>query len=101
MSSAEIPEDTLSSQLTSNQIQAGIQQLVKNQEMLQIQHIQQQIIVKNQKEALDRLAIIHNHGQVLLTQTYELHEYPIPRLFIVLPKDPGLRGELNPFSEPF
>ncbi|KAF9922588.1 hypothetical protein BGZ65_009454, partial [Modicella reniformis] len=94
MSAAGIPEGTLSSQLTSNQIQVSIQQLVKNQEeMIQRQHIQQQAImgvvknqeemfqtivgvVKNQeetirlqKEALDRLAIIQNSVQALLTQT--------------------------------
>ncbi|KAK3817747.1 MAG: hypothetical protein J3Q66DRAFT_388225 [Benniella sp.] len=38
-----------------------------------------------QKQALDRLALLQNNVQALLTQTYELHEYPIPRLFVVLP----------------
>ncbi|KAF9988033.1 hypothetical protein BGZ65_000207 [Modicella reniformis] len=35
---------------------------------------------------LDRLSIIQDRVQALIIQTYELHEYPIPRLFIVLPK---------------
>ncbi|KAF9356467.1 hypothetical protein BGX34_009921 [Mortierella sp. NVP85] len=39
-----------------------------------------------QLETLDRLAIIHNRIQAVSNQTYELHEYPVPRLFIVLPK---------------
>ncbi|KAI7824154.1 hypothetical protein BC939DRAFT_476939 [Gamsiella multidivaricata] len=38
-----------------------------------------------QEQALDRLAVIHGRVAALLTQTYELHEYPIPRLFIILP----------------
>ena len=33
--------------------------------------------------------------QALVTQTYELHEYPIPRLFIVLPKTQGLSGKVK------
>ncbi|KAG0214303.1 hypothetical protein BGX28_002411 [Mortierella sp. GBA30] len=39
-----------------------------------------------QKQTLDRLAIVQGQIQAVLTQTYELHEYPIPRLFIILPK---------------
>ncbi|KAG0007163.1 hypothetical protein BGZ65_001708 [Modicella reniformis] len=33
-----------------------------------------------------RLTIIQKRVESLIRQTYELHEYPIPRLFIVLPK---------------
>ncbi|KAF9944084.1 hypothetical protein BGZ65_012647 [Modicella reniformis] len=33
------------------------------------------------QQALDRLAIIQDKEQAVLTQTYELHEYPITRLF--------------------
>jgi len=55
---------------------------------------------KLQIQALDRLAQLQNGVQALLTQTYELHEYPIPRLFIVLPDD---RSSWNPldFSNKF
>lgn len=54
-------------------------------------------MLQMQQQALDRLAIIQSSVQVVLTQTYELHEYPIPRLFIV-----GLSGKLkNVFSEQF
>ncbi|KAF9362269.1 hypothetical protein BGX34_006494 [Mortierella sp. NVP85] len=35
-----------------------------------------------QIQALDRLALLQNNVKAILTQTYELHEYPIPRLFI-------------------
>ncbi|KAF9999104.1 hypothetical protein BGZ65_005482, partial [Modicella reniformis] len=38
-----------------------------------------------QQQTLDQLAVIHNRVEAAITQTYELHEYPIPRLFIVLP----------------
>jgi len=40
-----------------------------------------------QIRALDRLALLQKSVRALMTQTYELHEYPIPRLFIVLPAD--------------
>ncbi|KAG0311255.1 hypothetical protein BGZ99_010307 [Dissophora globulifera] len=44
-------------------------------------------MLEMQQQALDRLALIYKQGTAILTQTYELHEYPIPRLFIVLPKN--------------
>ncbi|KAI8606287.1 hypothetical protein EDD21DRAFT_423449 [Dissophora ornata] len=51
----------------------------------QLLRVQQEILEK-QQQVLDRLAIMQSRIQAVLTQTYELHEYPIPRLFIVLPK---------------
>ncbi|KAG0273872.1 hypothetical protein BGZ96_004619, partial [Linnemannia gamsii] len=47
----------------------------------------QQLMLQMQQQALDRLAVIQGRVQALLTATYELHEYPIPRLFVILPKD--------------
>ncbi|KAF9913438.1 hypothetical protein BX616_010034 [Lobosporangium transversale] len=58
----------------------------------------QQKMMQLQKQALDRLAIVQNRVQALITQTYELHEYPIPRLFIVLPKP---TERLNILAKPF
>ncbi|KAF9185741.1 hypothetical protein BGZ51_002475 [Haplosporangium sp. Z 767] len=49
-----------------------------------------------QEETLNRLATIQNRVQALLTLTYELFEYPIPRLFIVLPTQRSLSDRLNP-----
>ncbi|KAF9133839.1 hypothetical protein BGW39_008750 [Mortierella sp. 14UC] len=49
--------------------------------------------LRMQQEALDRLALIQNKVAAILTQNYELHEYPIPRLFIVLPKADSSRTE--------
>ncbi|KAG0011895.1 hypothetical protein BGZ80_000354 [Entomortierella chlamydospora] len=40
-----------------------------------------------QNQALDRLAILQKHAHAILVQNFELHEYPIPRLFIILPVD--------------
>ncbi|KAG0368302.1 hypothetical protein BGX24_002878 [Mortierella sp. AD032] len=47
----------------------------------------QQHMPQMQRRPLDRLAVIQGRIQAILTQTYELHEYPTPRLFIILPKD--------------
>ncbi|KAF9108063.1 hypothetical protein BGX27_008491 [Mortierella sp. AM989] len=55
----------------------------KNNEMLTLQRK----INEKQDLALDRLAILQRHAQAILVQTFELHEYPIPRLFIILPVD--------------
>ncbi|KAF9282834.1 hypothetical protein BGZ88_010813 [Linnemannia elongata] len=54
-----------------------------------------------QLRALDQLAVLHSRVQAALTQTYELHEYPIPRLFVVLPQDPSGWDAVNPFSNKF
>ncbi|KAF9208864.1 hypothetical protein BGZ49_007297 [Haplosporangium sp. Z 27] len=39
-----------------------------------------------QQQTLDRLALIQSKTEAILTQNYELLEYTIPRLFIVLPE---------------
>ncbi|KAI8603003.1 hypothetical protein EDD21DRAFT_403198 [Dissophora ornata] len=38
------------------------------------------------KQMNDRLILIQSKTEAILTQNYELHEYTIPRLFIVLPE---------------
>ncbi|KAG0280197.1 hypothetical protein BGZ95_010951 [Linnemannia exigua] len=50
-------------------------------------------MLEMQQKALDRLALIHSKAAAILLQTYELHEYPIPRLFIILPKEDTTRRE--------
>ncbi|KAF9105476.1 hypothetical protein BGX29_012147 [Mortierella sp. GBA35] len=50
-------------------------------------------MIEMQKKALDQLAIIQSKATAILLQTYELHEYPIPRLFIILPKEDTTRRE--------
>ncbi|KAF9895883.1 hypothetical protein BX616_008626, partial [Lobosporangium transversale] len=44
-------------------------------------------MLKLQQQALDRLATLQRHANAILIQNFELHEYPIPRLFIILPVD--------------
>ncbi|KAF9347416.1 hypothetical protein BGX34_003163 [Mortierella sp. NVP85] len=51
-----------------------------------------------QIQALDRLVFLQKSVQSLLTQTYELHEYPIPRLFIILPQDTSSWNPLDLLS---
>ncbi|KAF9901733.1 hypothetical protein EC991_005742, partial [Linnemannia zychae] len=51
-------------------------------------------IIELQKQMNDRLILIQSKTEAILTQQLELTEYPIPRLFIVLPEervkyDPG------------
>ncbi|KAF9957940.1 hypothetical protein BGZ72_001112 [Mortierella alpina] len=43
-------------------------------------------VIELQNEALHRMTILQTSVQAVLTQTFELHEYPSPRLFIVLPE---------------
>ncbi|KAF9922851.1 hypothetical protein FBU30_007017 [Linnemannia zychae] len=56
-----------------------------------------------QEQTLDRLVTIQNRVSAIMTQTYELHEYPIPRLFIILPKEDITRTESfrNVFAKQF
>ncbi|KAI7827008.1 hypothetical protein BC939DRAFT_110478 [Gamsiella multidivaricata] len=84
-------------------------EMARNQElqmlMLELQQTaaeMQQKMLRMQQQALDRLAVIQNRVQAVLTQTYELHEYPIPRLFIVLPGETQRRDiVLSPFTSRF
>ncbi|KAK3825559.1 MAG: hypothetical protein J3Q66DRAFT_420570 [Benniella sp.] len=63
---------------------------------------QHQVVVDMQHQIIDRLTLIQTRLQALLTQTFELHEYPIPRLFIVVPKELRVRDKLaKPFAEQF
>ncbi|KAF9926255.1 hypothetical protein BGZ67_008188 [Mortierella alpina] len=45
--------------------------------------------------------VLQNRVQAVLTQTYKLHEYPIPRLFIVLPQYPSRWHILEPFAHKY
>ncbi|KAF9176758.1 hypothetical protein BGZ50_009716 [Haplosporangium sp. Z 11] len=50
-----------------------------------LQHIAEEIF-EIQKQMNDRLILIQSKTEAILTQNYELLEYTIPRLFIVLPE---------------
>ena len=75
--------------------------------MTRMIHLQESLDAKQdemrnlQLQALDRLALLQNNVKALLTQTYELHEYPIPRLFIVLPEDTSSWKPLDLFANKF
>ncbi|KAG0003988.1 hypothetical protein BGZ80_011109 [Entomortierella chlamydospora] len=44
-------------------------------------------VLQNQKLIQDRLALIQQKAEAILVQNYEMLEYTIPRLFIVLPEN--------------
>ncbi|KAG0293553.1 hypothetical protein BGZ96_002660 [Linnemannia gamsii] len=48
-----------------------------------------QEVLELQKQMSDRLILIQSRTEAILTQQLELTEYPIPRLFIVLPEEPA------------
>ncbi|KAF9279663.1 hypothetical protein BGZ68_007780, partial [Mortierella alpina] len=88
------------------------QQALDNQKKIEakqnkVEELQKQLL-NNQDEmkqlqiqALGQLAVLQTRVQAVLTQTYELHEYPIPRLFVVLPQDPTRWYAADPFSNKF
>ncbi|KAF9946243.1 hypothetical protein BGZ72_000510, partial [Mortierella alpina] len=60
-----------------------------------------QEVWKLQKQMNDRLILIQNKTEAILTQQLELAEYPIPRLFIVLPEEPVKYDPANWFRTKF
>ncbi|KAF9116177.1 hypothetical protein BGX30_006021, partial [Mortierella sp. GBA39] len=73
----------------------------KQDEMKQLALDHHEETKETQQRALDQLAVLQSCVQAVLTQTYELHEYPIPRLFVVLPQDPTGWDTMNLFSNKF
>ncbi|CAO3568753.1 unnamed protein product [Mortierella alpina] len=80
----------------------------KQSEIIRLQEEMKQLALDHHEEtkqlqqrALDQMAVLQNRVQAVLTQTYELHEYPIPRLFIVLPQYPSGWDLLKPFTEKY
>ncbi|KAG0299649.1 hypothetical protein BGZ98_009869 [Dissophora globulifera] len=62
----------------------------------------QEQMLKKQQQAHDGLVLTQNRIQAVFTQTFEMHEYPIPRLFIVLPKTSNFKGTITKsFSRQF
>lgn len=79
----------LHSEMAKNSVlQSQILDMQRTAETMALRMLElQQRTVQMQQQALDRLALIQSKVAAIMTQTYELHEYPIPRLFIVLPKE--------------
>lgn len=44
------------------------------------------LVLKETRESNDRMILIQSKTETILNQNFELHEYTIPRLFIVLPE---------------
>ncbi|KAG0203040.1 hypothetical protein BGX31_003424, partial [Mortierella sp. GBA43] len=109
----QLAQSQLLQQDANKKLDKAAEERAKNQEeMREMQRKQQETadqLIKKQEEmnemqkmALDRLANIQSRVQAVVTQTYELHEYPIPRLFIVLPKDTGVFDKIkSPFVTQF
>jgi len=79
----------------NNDMEARIIQLQKSLDGLQEQS------KRFHKKTEHQLQRIQGRVEALLTQTYELHEYPIPRLFIVLPQDSSSWNPVNLLSNRF
>ncbi|KAG0371355.1 hypothetical protein BC939DRAFT_524414 [Gamsiella multidivaricata] len=76
-------------------------EMAKNQDLQERMLEMQQTMLEMQQRSLDRLAVIQNRVQAILVQNYELHEYPVPRLFVVLPKDSTRWDSDNLFQNKF
>ena len=117
-------EDSSRSQEEMKQLQKEMKQLAINhhEEMKQLQkafdtkqeevkrlqvEMRQQALDHHQEtkqlqiQTLGQLSVLQSRVQAVLTQTYELHEYPIPRLFTVLPQNLVGWDAMNPFSNKF
>ncbi|KAF9993365.1 hypothetical protein BGZ79_001986, partial [Entomortierella chlamydospora] len=68
-------------------------EMMKHRELQQQMVDMQQSILGMQQHALDRLALIKSKIQSILVQNLQWHDCPIPRLFIVLPRDVGNGSE--------
>ncbi|KAF9569512.1 hypothetical protein EC968_002599 [Mortierella alpina] len=75
--------------------------LEKQRQMEQQARDHHEEIKQLQIQALDQLAVLQSQVQAVLNQTFELHEYQIPRLFIVLPQYPSGWDILEPFTEKY
>ncbi|KAG0041134.1 hypothetical protein BGZ89_007645, partial [Linnemannia elongata] len=47
--------------------------------------LREEQILARQQETIDRLIVAQQRIEAILVQNYELHEYPIPHLFVILP----------------
>ncbi|GJJ74287.1 hypothetical protein EMPS_06645 [Entomortierella parvispora] len=83
----ELMAQVLASRLTAERQAEEIHELRKTMLEMEERNLQlQKHAMEKQQEALDRLVQIQSGIQTVLTQTFELHEYSSPRLFIVLPE---------------
>ncbi|KAG0197359.1 hypothetical protein BGX33_000724, partial [Mortierella sp. NVP41] len=74
---------------------------VKQGEMEQLTLAHHEEMKQMHQRVLDQLSVLQSRVQAVLMQTFELHEYPIPRLFIVLPQYPSGWDILEPFTDKY
>ncbi|KAF9962260.1 hypothetical protein BGZ72_008395 [Mortierella alpina] len=99
---AELQEALYAKQEEARRLQEAMYVKQEEANRLQEQVIHNQEEMKQmQQQALGQLAVLQCRVQAVLTQTYELHEYPIPRLFVVLPQDPSGWDSVNIFANKF
>lgn len=80
--------DSLQSEIAKNsELQTQVHKMTGEADRMirQILELQEEQAVTSQR-MMRKLTKIMNKASAILIQTYELHEFPIPRLFIVLPK---------------
>ncbi|KAG0328969.1 hypothetical protein BGZ99_003833 [Dissophora globulifera] len=70
--------------------------MASNRELQEQMLKMQRVILDAHPEALDRLVAIQNRAQAILTQTLQLHDHPVPRLFILLPEDSARWDNVQP-----
>ncbi|KAF9198240.1 hypothetical protein BGZ49_001009 [Haplosporangium sp. Z 27] len=76
-------------------------EMSRNNSLEKHMHSMQQSMMELQQQALERLTTIQNRVQDILVQNYEIYEYPIPRLFIILPSDRLKWDPVNIFENKF
>ncbi|KAI8359034.1 hypothetical protein B0O80DRAFT_424023 [Mortierella sp. GBAus27b] len=85
----------------NNELASRISELASKNNELNTLGAKQEEMKQLQDKTLDQLALLQNRVRALMTQTYELHEYPIPRLFVVLPQDTLVWNPEDLFSNKF
>jgi hypothetical protein len=75
--------------------------MIKNAELTVRMAEMQDELKRLQPNSSSYSAQLKKQVQAMMNQTYEQHEDPIPRLFIVLPKDNSLWNQSKPFDNKF
>ncbi|KAF9581652.1 hypothetical protein BGW38_001252, partial [Lunasporangiospora selenospora] len=87
---SKLQEEMYAKQEEVNRLQKEMSANLEVMKQLEEQVLDNQEEMKEmQQRTLNQIGVLHSRVQAILTQTYELHEYPIPRLFVVLPQDPS------------
>ncbi|GJJ78377.1 hypothetical protein EMPS_10736 [Entomortierella parvispora] len=71
------------------------------EEVIDTQHRNHAEIVDMMKTTHNWLALILDRANAIFRLTYELHEYPIPRLFVILPGRSSFKDRLNPLVDKY